>query len=71
MTTLAPGIWLSRRSEIAVCRNQDELVSGGANPPIADAGKPISERAFRLREQVAQQYNQLWRQAFPAANSAA
>jgi hypothetical protein len=52
------------------------------NPPIANTGKPISKRAFRFREQVAQKWSQPWRQAFveeepypletlaPAANSA-
>ena len=60
-------------------------MSGGVfqNPAIAGTGKPVSERTFGLGEQVAQQQNQLWREAFveeelhpletlrPAANSAA
>lgn len=38
--------------EIAVCRNQDEVVSGGVvqNPAIAGTSKPVSKRTFGLRE---------------------
>ena len=38
--------------EIAVCRDQNEVVSVSVvqNPPITGTSKPVSERAFGLRE---------------------
>ncbi len=85
MTTLAPGTWLNRRSKSLSVETTDEVASGGVvqNLTIANAGTPVSKRTFRIREKVAQQWNQFRRQAFieeklqrpgalfPAANSAA
>jgi hypothetical protein len=43
--------------EIAICRNQDEAVSGGIvqDSAVACASEPVSERTFGIGEQVAQQ----------------
>ena len=43
---------LQQTFEIAVCRNQDEVVSGGLvqNAAIAGARKPVSKRTFGLGE---------------------
>ena len=52
---------LSQQSfEIAVCRDQDEVVSYSVvqNPVIPNADKPVSKGAFGFREQIAQQLNQ-------------
>ena len=71
--------------EIAVCRDQNEVVRGCVlqNPTIACTSKPVAKGTFRSGEEIAQQWNQAWRQAFvkeelhpretlgPAANSAA
>jgi len=62
-TLVAAGMWLNRRSEIAVCRNQCEVVSGRVvqNFAIAGTSKSVSKRTFGFGERVAQQVNQLWR----------
>jgi hypothetical protein len=43
--------------EVAISRDQDEVVSGCVvkNPPIASTGKPVSKRTFGLGEQVLQE----------------
>lgn len=41
-----------QKLEIAVCRDQNEVVSSGVvqNPAIAGTSKPVSKRTFGLRE---------------------
>jgi len=47
---------LQQTFEIAICRNQDKVVSRGIvqNPTISGACEPVSKRTFGPREQVAQ-----------------
>jgi hypothetical protein len=60
---LGAGDLAQQTFEIAVCRDQDEVVNGGVvqNGAVAGAGEPVSNCAFRLREQVVQKLNQLRR----------
>src|SRR5712692_678449 len=52
MTTLVPRDLPRQTFEIAVCRDQDEPVSGSVvqNPAIAGTSKLVSKRTFGLRE---------------------